>query len=361
MSADAPVLPASFGYGSGISENSTGSLSAPTPGSNPVLPNDFLQTTSVSTAGIANSGLSELVLGAAGSLTIASNADVAPESWRRLRFCRWARDYCERGSVRGRRPNLFANHPRLRSLYASTANALSSQGALGSYDININGTLSVAGQWVNNFDATSTTYQSPAWLNGGSITMQVASDILVASSGSVDSTGATAAKNADATTTDISGSIFINTESMLNLAGGGAVNTKGSLNLTAKGGNLTLESDTGYFQLAEWDGQDANVPGFRVIDFAVAPTVVGNIPKTRRRKSTPKWSSIRIPLRRRALAAAERSPWLRQSLPSAPALPPTAPAHCCQWISFQRLASGPSTLFRTRRHCCPTHLREARP
>ena len=138
-------------------------------------------------------------------------------------------------------------------------------GALGSYDINVDGELSVAGLWVNNFGASSATYQSTAWTNGGSITLFVASDVLAYFNG----TTPVSQSNVNSSAVDISGSIYVNSGSKLDLTGGGSVSPSGKLTLTAKGGNLALESDTAYFQLAEWSGEGNfayTLPGFRVVD-----------------------------------------------------------------------------------------------
>jgi hypothetical protein len=41
----------------------------------------------------------------------------------------------------------------------------------------VNGTLSVAGRWVNDYGAADDAIRGPGWLNAGSITMEAASHV----------------------------------------------------------------------------------------------------------------------------------------------------------------------------------------
>src|SRR5262249_26974853 len=64
---------------------------------------------------------------------------------------------------------------------------------------------------------------------------------------------------------DISGSILINHGSVLDVSSGGYISDKGALNLTARGGDVTLTEQTTYFQLAsDASRQTGGIPGFRV-------------------------------------------------------------------------------------------------
>src|SRR5262249_20188793 len=106
-----------------------------------------------------------------------------------------------------------------------------STAAAGDYDVVVNGELSVRGRWVNDFGVTPDSIAGSAWLNGGSITLYAAPRISIITSvipSSTNQQGAT-----PPTATDLSGSIYINSGSVIDVSGGGRVDQKGKLNLTA--------------------------------------------------------------------------------------------------------------------------------
>ena len=127
--------------------------------------------------------------------------------------------------------------------------------APGDFDIVVNGTLSVAGRWVNDYGAADDAIRGPGWLNAGSITMEAASHvtnwtetigaIAYDSSGQLISPPPSALTNR--TLEDLSGSILINPGARLELSGGGRVDQQGKFNLSGKGGNLSLTSAAEYF------------------------------------------------------------------------------------------------------------------
>ncbi len=101
------------------------------------------------------------------------------------------------------------------------------------FDIKVNGLLSTAGLWVNDFNRASGDAQGRAWTNGGSIKLTVAPKVLVSITGSPFAA-------------DLSGSIRIANDALLNVSSGGYVAPDGKLNLTAKGGNVSLINETTY-------------------------------------------------------------------------------------------------------------------
>ncbi len=132
---------------------------------------------------------------------------------------------------------------------------------VGPFDIVINGQLSVAGRWANDFNAAAGELVGSAYLNGGTITLDAAPR--VSSGPVVDSSPGSNSINDS--TTDISGSILIEAGALLDLSGGGYVNPTGGLVLTSKGGNLSLYDDTTYFQLVSPVNANAGeISGFRV-------------------------------------------------------------------------------------------------
>ncbi len=113
-----------------------------------------------------------------------------------------------------------------------------------SFDIRVDGTLSVKGRWVNDFGVTDLLARGgSAYLDGGSISLMVASRIQEPS--------------ADPTTViDRSGSILINSSAILDLSGGGYIDPEGDFTLNSRGGDLTLRNSTVYFGLG--GGRDAS-------------------------------------------------------------------------------------------------------
>jgi filamentous hemagglutinin family protein len=99
---------------------------------------------------------------------------------------------------------------------------------IGAYDVIVDGQLSVAGRWVNDFNATAGQLTGSAYLGGGSISLKTAANLTIAD------------PDTPSLSEDVSGSIVINPGALLNLSGGGYVNPTGGFILTAKGGNLSL-------------------------------------------------------------------------------------------------------------------------
>lgn len=141
----------------------------------------------------------------------------------------------------------------------------------GSFDVLVNGQLSTAGLWTNDYGATGASIVGPAYIGGGSINISAAPDVETAS---VATVAATKAGSAPLTSTDISGSILIDgPNSLLNVSAGAYASPSGVLNLTAKGGNVSLVDATTYFPLAlgetPSEGSSVNygqgyISGFRV-------------------------------------------------------------------------------------------------
>ncbi|HWV51692.1 filamentous haemagglutinin family protein [Pseudorhodoplanes sp.] len=129
----------------------------------------------------------------------------------------------------------------------------------GYHDIIVNGRLSVAGRWVNDYGASNDAALGPGWLNGGSITMEAASRVdywteTIGSgvgSGVYDSSGQLISpppnSQSNRTGVDLSGSILINPGARLDLSGGGRIDQNGKFDLTGKGGSLSLKSGPEYF------------------------------------------------------------------------------------------------------------------
>jgi filamentous hemagglutinin family protein len=113
----------------------------------------------------------------------------------------------------------------------------------GMFDITVNpnAVLSTRGRWVNDSLVTDGNYLGGAYTSGGSITLNAAPHIALF-------TDATQSK-----AVDLSGSIEIKGNSLIDVSGGGYVSSTGALSLNGKGGNVSLIDETVYFQLQQTD------------------------------------------------------------------------------------------------------------
>nr|WP_225737609.1 filamentous haemagglutinin family protein [Dyella acidiphila] len=103
--------------------------------------------------------------------------------------------------------------------------------------------LSTAGLWVNDAQATAGNYIGDRYINGGTISLTVdQADILVASKGT------------NGIATDETGSIVLQSGSLLDVSSGGYVNSKGQLQLT----NGVPDGSGGSISLIDYADQGAN-------------------------------------------------------------------------------------------------------
>lgn len=103
------------------------------------------------------------------------------------------------------------------------------------FDINVRGTLSTAGRWVNDF--LSANPLGGAWIDGGSISLTVAPKVFVAIGESVAS--ATEAG-------DLSGRITVAGGARLDVSAGGHIGADRTIDLDARGGSIALVNETTY-------------------------------------------------------------------------------------------------------------------
>jgi len=150
----------------------------------------------------------------------------------------------------------FENTNVMGSAFSSADNVL----APGSLDIVVTGTLSAAGQWINDIGKYGLTVQGGAYLNGGTISIISAANVIDTEAATTNAT--------PVHSTDLSGSIRIQDAKLIDLSGGGRVDETGTLRLTGKGGNLALIDQTAYFQTVTHEGLQTfsyigQVGGFR--------------------------------------------------------------------------------------------------
>lgn len=115
--------------------------------------------------------------------------------------------------------------------------------APGMFDVSVNSgaELSTRGRWVNDLLATDGNFQGGGYTSGGSITLVAAPHVTAFTDAS------------QSRSVDLSGSILINSGSLLDVSGGGYVSSTGTLALNGKGGNVSLIDETVYFQLQGTD------------------------------------------------------------------------------------------------------------
>ncbi len=111
---------------------------------------------------------------------------------------------------------------------------------LGLFDIVVGAgaTLSARGRWVNDALVTNGLLSGPGHTSGGAISLIAAprvAAILADGSGAVD----------------LSGSVLLASGSLLDVSGGGYVAPGGAMSLSGRGGDVSLISETSYFQLEQ--------------------------------------------------------------------------------------------------------------
>ncbi|WP_272840427.1 filamentous haemagglutinin family protein [Rhodoplanes sp. TEM] len=195
-------------------------------------------TTVLSDALLSGSGLAQVSLWTSGTITVAETAGVSLEAGGV--FDAYAgRAITIAGSVTvpsGTIQLETANFGLSGSAFTTADDIL----AVGSFDIVVTGSLSVAGRWVNDWGKTGTDIAGPAYLDGGSIVMVSAAAV----TDQVVSTNT----NTIASATDVSGSILIANATLIDLSGGGRVTYDGTLDLSGQGGDLALINQTAFFQ-----------------------------------------------------------------------------------------------------------------
>jgi filamentous hemagglutinin family protein len=275
ITADDPAPSvAGLAYGTTVSTDPISHIQTITRDQTSLLPDARQQTILLSAPALSAMGLSELSLRTSGAITADDGAAVslAPGgSFNGLA----GRAVTITGSIAAPSGSISLTTAQL---YSRGSIFLPSDPGPGSYDITVDGQLSVAGLWVNDYLATVDSLQGPAHVNGGSISLTAAPSVLLYA-GAV-SVADTRGGIQPQVNVDISGSIYIDDGALLDLSGGGYVTPTGGLSLTSKGGALSLTEATTYFQLVN-DGSrtTGTIEGIRVtglLDPGGIPTVALN-------------------------------------------------------------------------------------
>ena len=271
--ADYQPLPADFAYGQSLSVDADGNLVVPVRDPASLLPAERRDTIALSSDALTDMGLSQLSLFTSGAISDAEGTET------RLNPGGVFNALAGRAITIG--GTITAPSGAIDLETANLVNGGSvvapTDPQLGSFDITIDGTLSTRGRWANDFGALDGEFVGPSYLDGGEITIVAAPRVtLTAETATVAETRSGRAPKENV---DISGSILINDGAHVDVSGGGYVAQDGTLDLSARGGNLSLYAETNYFQLVE----DANkspggIEGFRVSTLIQLGTNSGVLP-----------------------------------------------------------------------------------
>ncbi|WP_310474735.1 filamentous hemagglutinin N-terminal domain-containing protein, partial [Sandarakinorhabdus sp.] len=110
-------------------------------------------------------------------------------------------------------------------------------GAPRLFDIEVNGLLSARGRWSNDYLVTNGVYLGRAYADGGSVSLEVAPRVLIPIGDDSEFSA------------DFSGSLRVNAGARIDVSAGGYVRPDGTLDLTAKGGDVALVNATVYASL----------------------------------------------------------------------------------------------------------------
>lgn len=178
----------------------------------------------------------------ASSVTLASGGTLRVDAGRYIRFD--GAISVPSGAVIANTLQLGANGvgidlTTIGSPYTASDNILPSYTSLSQaprpFDIDVTGTVSVAGRFINDFGVADQ-LQGSAWTNGGSISLSVAPNQFASISAIP---GGTATDYAD-----LSGSITIFRGALLDVSAGAYVSSLGEVSATARGGNVALSAPT---------------------------------------------------------------------------------------------------------------------
>ncbi|OYW16586.1 MAG: hypothetical protein B7Z39_01005 [Novosphingobium sp. 12-64-8] len=212
-------------------------------------------------AQLTNAGLSALTLQTSGGVRFESGTDLNLTNGARLTVDA-GRTIAFDGKIAAHGGAIVAqtvelNGSVLQSSFAAAGSAFTASDDVKStyaagealanpFDILVNGTLDVSGVWSNDYLAAraGALPVGTAWTNGGTIALKVAPKVFV---NLADATGAVV--NA----ADLSGSLLVGDDALLNVSSGGHVTRAGKLDLVAKGGSISLINQTVYASVVRTD------------------------------------------------------------------------------------------------------------
>lgn len=269
--ADADPLAADVSYDQHLSFDADGGVVRGTRGTTPLLDAARQETLKLSDSLLSESGLSQVTLRTTGRVTVDANADVSLNPGGVFDVLAGHRIQVDGTVAAASGKIILETFGGQGSIFAPSV------AAKGDYDVVVTGTLSTRGLWVNDFGRAPREQLGGAYLDGGSIAIYSAAS--VATAFAANPTNPTAPKSS----IDLSGSIMIADGARIDVSGGGRVREDGSLDLTARGGDLSLINETTYFQLSNSGGAIGNIgafPSFRInggTQIAVNPDKINSV------------------------------------------------------------------------------------
>jgi len=241
-------------YGESVSLGENGELLRGLRGEDSFLQGPRLETTVLPDAALERMGLSQLSLSTSGQIVVEDAAGLALSPGGVFSALS-GRALVVDGdvSVAGGQIRLETADFGLGSIFAGQAREA------GAFDLVINGHLSAGGRWTNDLDAAAGQFLGSAHIDGGSIRL-VAAPRVSSAPASARPTDMTQPQSA----TDLSGSILIGSDALLDVSSGGHVGVDGELDLGGRGGDVSLISETTWFQLLDERSLAGGLEGFRV-------------------------------------------------------------------------------------------------
>ncbi|PLR06917.1 hypothetical protein CFHF_23690 [Caulobacter flavus] len=248
-----PILGGGLSYGGSVSVDGAGNLVIPTRAEESLPAPEVRKTLTLGADTLAEMGLGQLNLTTSGSLTVEKDADVVMTPGGVFSAATGGKITID-GSITAASGLIDLTTYGLGSIFETkTAKP-------GDYDIVVNGSLSTAGLWINDYGTTGEALRGSAYTDGGKVSLNVAARKLLYP--------ATSNAASPAANVDLSGSILLDGErSLIDVSGGGYVTSDGALVLTAKGGDVSLTNDTTYFQIGYnpvGTPSDGGWPGIRL-------------------------------------------------------------------------------------------------
>ncbi|HUO99045.1 MAG TPA: filamentous hemagglutinin family protein [Rhizomicrobium sp.] len=238
------TVSADFGYGQSVSVGADLNLIVPARDPASLLPASRESTILLSDQALSGMGLGQLSIQTSGTVTDQAGTSVSLAAGGIVNVLA-GRAITIDGAISAAsgKINLQTTDVGFGSVLAPT------DAGAGSFDIVVNGTLSTRGRWVNDFGAAPGELSGDFYTSGGSISLSAAPRVTLYSQ--IATVSDTLSGKAPSTNVDISGSILLNAGSRVDVSGGGYVKPDGSFDTTARGGNLSLVSETTYFGLTD--------------------------------------------------------------------------------------------------------------
>jgi len=253
-------LPAGVGYGQSVSLSLMGTLVRLARDPASLLPTARLQTIELGDATLSTMGLGQLTLNTTGELTVAAGTVVTLAPGGAFSTTDGRRVTID-GAISAPSGTIaIATYNASGDAIGATSPRSGSAFNLGlpkatDFDVTVNGTLSTRGRLVNDFGLAPDLADGGGYTQGGAITIFAAPRVFTLISAPANSS------------TDISGSILINPGALVDVSGGAYVGATGTLNTSARGGDLALYEDTTYAQIRQDLSNPVlgNLPGLRIV------------------------------------------------------------------------------------------------